>query len=301
MTLNIRGSIPALVTPFKNDTIDEEGLRQNVNFQIENGSSAVVTVGTTGESPTVTPVEHKRINEIVIDEVNGRIPVIAGTGSNSTEEAIEYTKHAADVGADAVLLVSPYYNKPTQEGLYQHFKKISETVDIPSILYNIPGRTAVNIEPETILKLSKLNNIIGIKEAAGSIDQVSKILYLLRNNNNNNNNNNFVMLSGDDSMTLPMIALGGAGVISVVANIIPKETSEFVKLCLEGKFDDARKIHYQLLPLINAMFVETNPAPVKYAMNELKMPAGNLRLPMVFPNDENKEKIRKALVDFGLM
>ena len=300
MTLNIRGSIPALVTPFKNDTIDEEGLRQNVNFQIENGSSAVVTVGTTGESPTVTPVEHKRINEIVIDEVNGRIPVIAGTGSNSTEEAIEYTKHAADVGADAVLLVSPYYNKPTQEGLYQHFKKISETVDIPSILYNIPGRTAVNIEPETILKLSKLNNIIGIKEAAGSIDQVSKILYLLRNNNNNNNNN-FVMLSGDDSMTLPMIALGGAGVISVVANIIPKETSEFVKLCLEGKFDDARKIHYQLLPLINAMFVETNPAPVKYAMNELKMPAGNLRLPMVFPNDENKEKIRKALVDFGLM
>ncbi|ODS35847.1 4-hydroxy-tetrahydrodipicolinate synthase [Candidatus Altiarchaeales archaeon WOR_SM1_SCG] len=294
MNLKIKGSIPALITPFKKSGIDEEGLRQNVEFQIENNSSAVLTVGTTGESPTVTPEEHKRITEIAVDQANGRVPVIAGTGSNSTDEAIEYTKHAEDCGADASLQVSPYYNKPTQEGLYRHFKAIAEAVNIPLILYNIQGRTAVNITPETILRLSKINNIIGVKEASGSIDQVSKILMLTKNEN-------FVLLSGDDSMTLPMMALGGVGVVSVVANIVPKETAELVRLCDEENFSEARKIHYKLLPLIGAMFIETNPAPVKFAMNELKMPAGELRLPMVFPGEENKEKIRRALKDFGLL
>jgi 4-hydroxy-tetrahydrodipicolinate synthase len=294
MALKIRGSIPALVTPFKNGKIDEEGIRRNVDFQIANGSSALVTVGTTGESPTVTPEEHKKINEIVIDEANGRVPVITGTGSNSTAEAIEYTKHAEDYGADASLQVSPYYNKPTQEGLYQHFKTIAESVNIPIILYNIQGRTAVNITPETILRLSKIDNIIGVKEASGSIEQVSKILLLTKKED-------FVLLSGDDSMTLPMMALGAVGVISVVANIAPKETSELVRLCEQGKFVEARKLHFKLLPLVSSMFIETNPGPVKFAMNELKMPAGELRLPLVFPSEENKEKIRQAMRDFGLL
>jgi len=269
--INIRGSIPALVTPFSRDlSVDEEGLRRNVEFQIENGSSGLVTVGTTGESPTVTPGEHKRITEIAADQANGRVPVIAGTGSNSTDEAIEYTKHAEDCGADASLQVSPYYNKPTQEGLYRHFKAIADAVDIPVILYNIQGRTAVNIEPETMLRLSKIDNIVGVKEASGSIDQVSKILMLTCDED-------FVLLSGDDSMTLPMMALGGVG------------------------FEDARKIHYKLLPLIHAMFIETNPAPVKFAMNELGMAAGELRLPLVFPGEGNKEKIRQVMRDTGLL
>ncbi|ODS35156.1 MAG: 4-hydroxy-tetrahydrodipicolinate synthase [Candidatus Altiarchaeales archaeon WOR_SM1_86-2] len=291
----MRGSIPALVTPFSRDlSVDEEGLRRNVEFQIENGSSGLVTVGTTGESPTVTPGEHKRITEIAADQANGRVPVIAGTGSNSTDEAIEYTKHAEDCGADASLQVSPYYNKPTQEGLYRHFKAIADAVDIPVILYNIQGRTAVNIEPETMLRLSKIDNIVGVKEASGSIDQVSKILMLTCDED-------FVLLSGDDSMTLPMMALGGVGVISVVANIVPSQTAELVKLCEEGNFEDARKIHYKLLPLIHAMFIETNPAPVKFAMNELGMAAGELRLPLVFPGEGNKEKIRQVMRDTGLL
>lgn len=293
MTLKIHGSIPALITPFKNNKIDEEGLRQNVEFQIENGSSALLTVGTTGESPTVTPDEHKKITEIAVDQANGRVPVIAGTGSNSTDEAVEYTKHAEDCGADASLQVSPYYNKPTQEGLYQHFKAIAEAVDIPLILYNIQGRTAVNIMPETMLRLAKIDNILGVKEASGSIDQVSKILMLTKDED-------FVLLSGDDSMTLPMMALGGVGVISVIANIAPKETAELVRFCEEGNFVGARKLHYKLLPLIGAMFIETNPAPVKFAMNEIGMPAGELRLPLVFPREENKEKIRQVMEGFGL-
>ena len=292
--ISIRGSIPALVTPFSKDlSVDEEGLGRNVEFQIENGSSGLVTVGTTGESPTVTPEEHKKVNEIVIDEANGKVPVIAGTGSNSTDEAIEYTKHAEDCGTGAALLVSPYYNKPTQEGLYRHFKAIADAVDIPLIIYNIQGRTAVNIEPETILRLSKIDNIVGVKEASGSIDQVSKILMLT-------GDEDFVLLSGDDSMTLPMMALGGVGVISVIANIVPSQTAELVRLCEEGNFDEARKLHYNLLPLIHVMFIETNPAPVKFAMNELGMPAGDLRLPLVLPGDENKEKIRKVMRDTGL-
>lgn len=293
--INIKGSIPALVTPFnKNGGLDENGLRENVVFQIENGSSALVTVGTTGESPTVTPQEHKLINEIVIDEANGKVPVIAGAGSNSTHEAIEYATHAADCGADVSLQVSPYYNKPTQEGLYQHFKTIAEEVEIPVILYNIAGRTAVNIEPETILRLANIDNIIGVKEASGSIDQVSKILFMTQHED-------FILLSGDDSMTVPMMALGGVGVISVIANIVPKETAEIAKLCECGNFDKARELHYKLLPLVGAMFIETNPAPVKFAMNELGMAAGGLRLPLVFPSQENKEKIRGVMRDFGLL
>jgi len=303
----ISGCITAIVTPFKKGGIDIDGLRRNIEFQIEAGIDGIVPCGSTGEAATLSMSEHKKVVEIVVDAVNGKIPVIAGTGSNSTEEAIELTKHAEDTGADAALLISPYYNKPTQEGLYQHYKKISEVVNIPMILYNIQARTAVNIEPNTIKKLSELSNIIGVKEASGNLNQVSKIIALTKQTKQTEGNENraeyrkFLIFSGDDSLTLPVMALGGDGVISTTSNIIPKEMSELVKKCLAGDFDGAREIHFKFLPLMDAMFVETNPAPVKFAMNEMGMAAGSLRLPLVEVSFENKEKIRKVLKSFNLI
>ncbi|OIQ05113.1 MAG: 4-hydroxy-tetrahydrodipicolinate synthase [Candidatus Altarchaeum sp. CG2_30_32_3053] len=301
--MNIVGSYTAIVTPFKkNLEIDYDGLRENIIFQIENRVDGVVPCGTTGEAATLSVEEHEKVIDTVVDEANGKIKVIAGTGSNNTAEAIELTKHAKDAGADACLLITPYYNKPTQEGIYQHYKKISETIDIPLIPYNIKSRTGINIDADTTIRLSRTKGIIGVKEASGDLDQISGIINKLKSGNDKN----FTLLSGDDILTLPIIALGGKGVISVVSNIVPKEVKTLTDCCLSGNFECAREIHYILLNLTKAMFIETNPAPVKYAMNVLKksgksgMNAGNLRLPLVEVSDASKGKIKDVLKETGL-
>lgn len=302
--MDISGCHTAIVTPFKkNLDVDYDGLRENVRFQIDNDIDGVVPCGTTGEAATISFAEHKKIIEVVVDEANGKIKVIAGTGSNNTAEAIELTKHAKDAGADACLLICPYYNKPTQEGIYQHYKKITESIDIPIIPYNIKSRTGINIETETIIKLSQIKGIIGVKEASGDLNQISGIIDKTRSTNDKN----FALLSGDDAMTLPIIAAGGKGVISVISNIVPKDVKALVDYCLSGNFENARDVHYNLLNLIKAMFIETNPAPVKYAMNILKergkhgMDAGNLRLPLVEVADTSKIKIKEALKEYNLI
>jgi len=288
-----KGSMVAIITPFKNDKVDEKKLKELVEYHIKNGTSAIVPCGTTGESSTLSYEEHECVIEVVIKAANKRVPVIAGTGSNNTAEAIMLTKHAESSGADASLQISPYYNRPTQEGLYQHFKKIAESVDIPIILYNIASRTGVNILPETIQRLSKIKNIVGVKEASGSLDQMSQIHALC--------GKNFDLISGDDNLTLPILAIGGTGVISVVSNIVPKDVADMVSKFKKGDIDGARKLHYKLFPLIKAMFIETNPGPVKTAMALLGMiDDSGLRLPMVGMSQENLTILKKALKDYGL-
>lgn len=288
-----KGPLVAIVTPFRNDKVDEQKLRDLIEFHIKNGTSGIVPCGTTGESATLSFDEHDRVIEITVEQVKKRIPVIAGTGSNSTEEAIMLTKHAAKVGADASLQVSPYYNRPTQKGLYEHFKAIAESVDIPIILYNIASRTGVNIEPETVEKLAHdCKNIVGIKEASGNLDQMSRIKALC--------GQNFDLISGDDSLTLPILSIGGTGIISVVANIVPKDVANLVTEFEKGNIKKAQEIHYKLLPLIKAMFIETNPIPVKTAMGLLGICEPDLRLPMCAMSPENLEKLKKALKDYGL-
>jgi 4-hydroxy-tetrahydrodipicolinate synthase len=289
-----KGSIVAIVTPFKNGKVDEGKLRELVDFQIKNGASGIVPCGSTGESATLTFEEHEQVIEIVIKQAKKRVPVIAGTGSNSTQEAIMLTQAAAKSGADASLQVSPYYNRPTQKGLYTHFKAIADSTGIPIILYNIAARTGVNIEPETIAKLaSDCKNIIAVKEASGNLDQMSRIKQLCPKN--------FGLISGDDSLTLPILAIGGRGVISVVANIAPMDVAMMVDEFEKGNIEKARQIHYKLLPLIRAMFIETNPIPVKTAMGLLGICAPDLRLPMCEMAPENIEKLKKALKEYGLL
>jgi len=288
-----RGSIVAIVTPFKNGKVDEKKFGELIEFQIKNGSSGIVPCGTTGESATLSFQEHDRVIEITIGQVKKRVPVIAGTGSNSTEEAIMLTRHAAKAGADASLQVSPYYNRPTQKGLYEHFKAIANSVDIPIILYNIATRTGVNIEPETIARLAgDCKNIVGVKEASGNLDQMSRIKALCPAN--------FDLISGDDSLTLPILSIGGTGIISVVANIVPQDVANLVAEFQKGNMEKARELHYKLLPLIKAIFIETNPIPVKTAMGLLGMCEPDLRLPMSGMSPENLEKLKKSLKDYGL-
>ncbi|MDD4980877.1 MAG: 4-hydroxy-tetrahydrodipicolinate synthase [Candidatus Omnitrophica bacterium] len=289
-----RGSIVAIVTPFNNGKVDEKKLRGLIEFQIKNGTSGIVPCGTTGESATLSFEEHDRVIEITIEQVKKRVLVIAGTGSNSTEEAVMLTKHAAKAGADASLQVSPYYNRPTQRGLYAHFKAIADSVDIPIILYNIASRTGVNIEPETIARLScDCKNIVGVKEASGNLDQMSCIKALC--------GQNFALISGDDSLTLPVLSIGGTGIISVVANIAPKDVADMVSEFEKGNIQKARALHYKLLPLIKAVFLETNPIPVKTAMGLMKLCEPDLRLPMCPMSEENLGKLKKALKDYGLL
>ncbi len=292
--MEIKGLFTAIITPFdEKGKVDEEGLRGNIEFQLENGVDGVVPVGTTGESATLSEEEHKRVVEITIDQVNGRALVLAGTGSNNTAEAIDYTRHAKDAGADAALMISPYYNKPTQEGIYQHYKKVAESVDIPIILYTVPGRTMVNIEPETTKRLSEIPNIVGIKDASGNLNQISKEILLC--------GEDFVVLSGDDSLNLPIISLGGKGAISVVSNIAPREMGGLVREALNGNFTEAMKLHYRLYPLSKVLFIETNPAPVKAAMNMMGLAAGNPRLPLVPVRKDSEEKIRGVLEELKLL
>ncbi len=277
-----KGAITALITPFKNGKVDEKRLVENVEFQIKSGINGLVPCGTTGESPTLSHEEHKRVIEIVIKSAAKRVPVIAGTGSNSTEEALELTAHAKKAGADAALIVSPYYNKPTQKGLYLHFKTIAEKVDIPVILYNIPGRCGVTIEAQTMANLAKLKNIVGVKEAAGSLDSVSQIIRAC--------GIQFDVLSGDDVLCLPMMSVGGRGVISVISNLAPKQVAEMTSAYASGDHKKALTLHYALLPLMKAAFVETNPIPIKTAMKLAGLDTGEMRLPMC-AMEENNEKL----------
>ncbi|MDD5281560.1 MAG: 4-hydroxy-tetrahydrodipicolinate synthase [Candidatus Omnitrophica bacterium] len=289
-----KGSIVAIVTPFHNGKVDEKKLRGLIEFQIKNGTSGIVPCGTTGESATLTFDEHEKVIEVTIDQVDKRIPVIAGTGSNSTEEAIMLTRQAASAGADASLQVSPYYNRPTQAGLYRHFKAIAQSVKIPIILYNIAGRTGVNIEPETIANLARdCKNIVAVKEASASLDQMSRIKALCPPS--------FQLISGDDSLTLPVMSIGGTGIISVVANIVPSDVANLVSAFEKGNIKKAQSLHYKLLPLIKACFVETNPIPVKTAMGLLGLCDPDLRLPMCEMSQDNLGKLKKALKDYGLL
>ncbi len=289
-----KGSIVAIVTPFKNGQVDEAKLKELVEFQIKNGTSGIVPCGTTGESPTLSTAEHERVIEVCIKAAKKRVPIIAGTGSNSTEEAVSLTKNAANAGASGALVVSPYYNKPTQKGLYLHFKKIADSVDIPIILYNIAGRTAVNIEPVTIAQLAKdCKNIVGVKEASGSLEQMQVIKHLCPKS--------FTLLSGDDTLTLPILSVGGVGIISVVANIIPKDVAHVVELWSKAKIKEAQDLHYKILPLAKSMFVETNPIPVKHAMGLMGLCSSELRLPLCEMAEENLKKVKSALKNYGLL
>lgn len=289
-----KGSIVAIVTPFKDGRIDEKSLKDLIEFQIKNGTNGIVPCGTTGESPTLSTEEHHRVVELCVQCVKGRVPVIAGTGSNSTAEAVELTKHAAKAGADGALVVTPYYNRPTQEGVYRHFKSVADSVDIPIIVYNIAGRTACNIETPTLARMAHdCKNIIGVKEASGSLDQMMAVKLACPQN--------FLLLSGDDALTLPLLSIGGKGVISVVANIIPNETARVVKLFEEGKVEEARQLHLKILPLIKAMFIETNPICVKTALGLLGLCSADLRLPLCEMTPANMEKLKTTLKDYGLL
>ena len=306
-----RGSIVAIATPFsakggslprrqagasggKDLVVDEKKLSELVEFHIKSGTNGIVPCGTTGESPTLSTAEHERAIEICITAANKKIPVIAGTGSNSTDEAVSLTRHAAKAGADAVLSVGPYYNKPTQKGYYLHFREIAQSVDIPIIIYNIPGRTGSNIEPPTIAKLAKeFRHIIGVKEASGSLEQMSMVRHLCPEN--------FLLLSGDDTLTLPVLSIGGVGVISVVANIVPKDVMNMIEAFRKKDIHKAQEIHYKLLPLVKAMFLESNPIPVKTAMGLLGMCSSDVRLPLCPMSDENLAKLKTALKDYGLL
>ncbi|MFO8088966.1 MAG: 4-hydroxy-tetrahydrodipicolinate synthase [Desulfatiglandaceae bacterium] len=286
------GSIVAIVTPFKNGEVDEEAFRSLIEFQIENGTSGIVPCGTTGESATLSMEEHCRVIDITVEAVKKRVPVIAGTGGNSTAEAVELTRHAKESGADATLQVAPYYNKPTQEGLYQHFKTIADSVPLPQILYNIPGRTSVNVLPETVARLAQLPAIVAIKEASGSLPQMAEVMELA--------GDRITLLAGDDNVVLPVLAIGGKGVISVIANLVPDKLAELIKLWEKGDGVGAREAYYHLLPLCRAMFLETNPIPVKTALALTGKLKEGFRLPMTSMAPANVEKLVKVLEGYGL-
>ncbi len=282
----------ALVTPFRDNRLDVEALRRQVDFQIEEGAVCLCPVGTTGESPTLTHEEHERMISEVVQAANGRVKVMAGTGSNSTAEALRLTRWAAKEGADAALMVAPYYNKPTQNGFYQHYKAIAEDVGIPLCVYNIPGRTGKNIEPETIARLAELEQIALVKEATGSLDQASQILATTR----------LTVLSGDDSLTLPLLSIGAEGVVSVAANIVPRDMVQLVKAFQEGRVDEARQVHHRLFPLCRDMLgLATNPIPIKAAMRMLDRDTGELRLPLTALTASEESILRNTLTNYGIL
>ncbi len=288
------GAIVALVTPFVDGQLDEQGLIDLIEFQISNGTHGVVPCGTTGESATIGFDEHKRVIDLTVKTVAGRVPVIAGTGANNTLEAIELTESAKESGADAVLSVVPYYNKPDQEGMYLHFKTIAETVDIPVLLYNVPGRTVVSMAPETVARLAEIDNIIGIKEATGSLEQISDVI--------RKTPDDFIVLSGDDFTSMPTVFVGGQGVISVISNIYPKGMAQMMEYALEGNIEKARELHYRMYDVMKLMFSVPSPAPAKKALEMMGMiKDGAVRLPIA-PMPENAvENLRKGLVGLGLV
>jgi 4-hydroxy-tetrahydrodipicolinate synthase len=284
----------AIVTPFDSQgNFDEETYRQLIEFQIENGTDCIVPCGTTGESATLDYEEHDRVIQVCIDQVKKRLPVIAGTGSNSTSEAIELSLHAKKMGADGVLLVSPYYNKPSQEGLYQHYKALAEAVALPQVLYNVPGRTGMNMEAKTTIRLAAFANIVAIKEASGNITQASEIL--------DKAGDKIDVLSGDDFLTLPLMACGAKGVISVTANLMPKEVKAMVVAVDEGRWADAKKMHLKMLDIHNAMFIESNPVPVKTALSLIGKCRADVRLPLVGLQPASLEKLKGVMKNYGLI
>lgn len=289
------GSIVAIVTPFKKDlTIDEERLRFLVNWHIKNKTDAIVVCGTTGESATLSHEEHREVIKIVVEEVNSRIPVIAGAGSNCTKESIDLATYAKKIEADAALVITPYYNKPTQEGMYQHFKAIAKASALPIILYNVPGRTSINLLPKTVAKIYKdCSNVIGIKEASGSLDQITELMSLV--------DDKFLLLSGSDEVNLPILAMGGKGAISVIANVLPEETHDLVKSFLAGDLEKSRKLQLYLYEIIKALFIETNPIPVKTMLGLMGLIEPNLRLPLWQLSEANLKIVKDLLVKYKLI
>ena len=289
----IHGSIVAIVTPFEDGAVDYGKLEELIEFHIESGTHGIVPVGTTGESPTLSHAEHEEVIKFTVDTVKERIPVVAGSGSNSTEEALRLTKFAEKAGADAALVVTPYYNKPTQEGIYRHFRTIADETAVPLILYNVPGRTVVNIEPETVERLfCDCESIIGIKEASGSLEQVSRIIFLC--------GEDLILLSGDDAVNYPLLTVGGKGFISVTANIAPADVSEMYNSFARGELERAKELHYRLLPLSRVLFVESNPIPVKAALAVMGKISPGIRAPLYELSGENLERMKRELESYGL-
>jgi 4-hydroxy-tetrahydrodipicolinate synthase len=292
--MKLNGCYTAVVTPFAPDgTVDEEGFRKNIEFLIEREVAGIVPCGTTGESATLSWEEHLHVVDIAIDQTKKRVQVIAGAGSNSTSESVRAARHAAERGADAILCITPYYNRPTQEGLYQHFRTVANEVDIPMVLYNVPSRTGINLNPATLERLCDFDNIAAIKEASGNIVQVSEM--------HKRCGDRIAILSGDDALTLPILSVGGTGVISVTANILPHRMVALIKAYQAGLIAEALSIHEELLPISNALFIETNPIPVKTAMNAMGLHAGGLRLPLVAMAEENKAALLRVLTESGLL
>ncbi len=287
------GSLVAIVTPFRKGKVDERALAELIEWQIAKGTNGIVPCGTTGESATLSHEEHNRVIELTVEVVHRRVPVIAGTGSNSTDEAITLTRHAKQAGVDGALLITPYYNKPTQEGLYRHYKAVAEAVELPLILYNIPGRTGVNMLPATIARLSAIKTIVGVKEGSGSVQQASDVVQMC--------GDRLTVLAGDDSLTLPMMAVGAKGVITVTANLVPTEMANLVKAFADGKIEEARRIHFRLSPLFAALFYETNPIPVKEALGMMGKIDPELRLPLCPMAQDTRDKLVRVLKDAGLI
>ena len=289
-----RGAFVAIVTPFVDGQVDESGLIDLIEFHIANGTNGIVPCGTTGESATLSHEEHHRVVELTVKTVNGRVPVVAGSGSNSTSEAINLTRHAKEAGVDGVLMVSPYYNKPSQEGLYQHYKAVAEAVDVPIILYNVPSRTSSNILPQTVARLAQINNIVGIKEATADLNQISEVIRLCPAD--------FSVLSGDDFTSMPTVLIGGTGVISVTSNVAPRDMAEMMEAALAGDVAKAKQMHYKLFPLMQAMFYDTNPVPAKKSLELMgKIKSGTPRLPLCSIDDDNLARLKGALSAYGLI
>jgi 4-hydroxy-tetrahydrodipicolinate synthase len=287
------GSMVALITPFKDGNVDWQSLEALVEFHIQSGTHGIVPCGTTGESATLSHQEHDEVIKAVIKAVNRRLPVIAGTGSNSTDEAVRLTRQAEKSGADGALMISPYYNRPTQEGIYQHYKKVASEVGIPIIVYNIPGRTGSKIEPETLARLAEIKNIAGVKEATGSVDQAIDVIRLC--------GDNLAVYSGEDTLTFSLMGLGGKGVISTVANVAPKEMAQLTEACLNREWERGRNLQLKLTPLIRSLFIETNPIPVKTAASLMGKCTNELRLPLTPMVEGNFKKLQQAMVEFGLI
>ena len=289
-----RGAFVAIVTPFIDGKVDEQGLKDLIEFQIENGTRGLVPCGTTGESATLTHDEHHQVVELTIKTVNGRVPVLAGSGSNSTAETIELTRHAKKAGADGSLMITPYYNRPSPEGLYQHFKAAAEAVDIPIIMYNVPSRTGINMMPDTVARCAEIDNIVGIKEATGNMNQVSEVIRLCPDE--------FAVMSGDDFTSMVTIALGGTGLISVTSNVAPKDMAAVIDLALEGDIARAREIHFKLFPVMQAMFIDSNPVPAKTTLELMgKIQSGEARQPLYKMSDDTLEKLKKVISSYGLI
>jgi len=289
----LKGAITAIVTPFKNGQLDEEAYRELIEFQIKGGIHGIVPCGTTGESATLSHAEHKRVVETCIHQVKKRVPVVAGTGSNNTAESVDLTKHAEQAGADYALMITPYYNKPTQEGLYQHYKTVASQTKIPIVVYNVPTRTSVNLLPETVARLCGIPHIVGIKEATGDLKQCAKVLELC--------GDRITVLSGDDFTVLPLLAVGGQGVISVVSNVAPGDMAGMCTAFFNGDLAAARKLHYKMWPLMEAMFIETNPTPAKTALKMMGKITGEVRQPLCPLAPQNEEKLRQVMQKYGLI